>query len=70
MRHTLLVVGARSHRIDAEALAFHEAVRATYLALAAAELQRWVIVDAGEAPEKLAALILSTALSRMGAGEE
>lgn len=39
------------NRLDAEPIAFHERVRAGYLALAAAEPQRWVIVDAGAPPD-------------------
>lgn len=40
------VSGEEYNRLDREALAFHERVRAGYLALVAAEPERWVSVDA------------------------
>jgi dTMP kinase len=43
------VGGDEMNRLDLEALAFHERVRQGYLALAAAEPERWVVVD-GERP--------------------
>ncbi len=42
------------NRLDAEAEAFHERVRAGYLALATAEPQRWVVLDATQPPDVLA----------------
>ena len=39
------------NRLDRESLAFHARVRAQYLALAGAEPGRFVVIDAGEAPE-------------------
>ncbi len=39
------------NRLDAEPIAFHERVRAGYLALAAEEPQRWVVIDAGAPPD-------------------
>jgi dTMP kinase len=42
------------NRLDAEEQAFHERVRAGYLALAAAEPGRWVVLDATLPPEALA----------------
>jgi dTMP kinase len=41
-------------RFEAEALAFHERVRASYLALARAEPERFVILDAARPPEEVA----------------
>jgi len=38
-------------RFEAEALAFHEKVRENYLALAWAEAERFVIIDASAAPD-------------------
>lgn len=38
--------GGEWNRLDQEAAAFHERVRSGYLALAAAEPERWVILDA------------------------
>jgi dTMP kinase len=40
--------------LDAETVAFHERVRAAYLALAAAEPDRWIILDATQPPNALA----------------
>jgi dTMP kinase len=40
--------------LDAETATFHERVRAAYLALAAAEPDRWVILDATQQPDALA----------------
>jgi dTMP kinase len=41
-------------RFEAEALAFHERVRAGYLALAAGQPARWVCLDAQRPPEAIA----------------
>lgn len=41
----------RESRFEAEALAFHEKVRDNYLALARAEIERFVIIDASVAPD-------------------
>ena len=41
-----LISGEEWNRMDAEALAFHRRVRAGYLELAAAEEDRWVVLDA------------------------
>src|SRR4051794_6636 len=48
--------GARASfdRLEAAALEFHEAVRAGFLALAAEAPQRYVVLDATEAPDALA----------------
>ena len=43
--------GEEMNRLDREALAFHERVRAGYLELVAAEPTRWRIIDAGRPPE-------------------
>lgn len=42
------------NRLDAETTAFHERVRAGYLALAQAEPDRWMVVDASLTPDALA----------------
>jgi len=47
--------GAEWNRLDAETQAFHTRVRQGYLALAAVEQPRWVVVDAG-APEDVVEL--------------
>ena len=46
--------GRDADRFEREPLAFFERVRAQYLALAAAEPQRWLVVDATAAPERVA----------------
>jgi dTMP kinase len=48
---------ARRCRMDAEALGFHERVRATFAALAAASPESWIVVDAARDPEAVAAEI-------------
>lgn len=48
---------ATRNRLDDEALAFHERVRAAYLALAAQEPSRWRIFDAAQPTEQIAAQI-------------
>jgi dTMP kinase len=51
--------------LDAETVAFHERVRAAYLALAAAEPKRWVVLDATQLPDTLAESIWQTVMSRL-----
>jgi len=43
--------GGEMNRLDREALAFHERVRAGYLELVAAEPTRWRLIDANHPPE-------------------
>lgn len=50
---TAHAAGGEWNRLDAEALEFHERVRAGYLALAAAEPVRWVVLDATQPPDAL-----------------
>ncbi|HQE93881.1 MAG TPA: dTMP kinase [Anaerolineae bacterium] len=45
--------GEALNRLDREALAFHERVRAGYLELAVAEPSRWRIIDAERPPEEV-----------------
>jgi dTMP kinase len=45
------------NRMEEKALAFHQAVRQGYLAMAA-ESARWLVVDAGQPPERINAQIL------------
>jgi dTMP kinase len=47
------------NRMEEKALAFHQAVRAGYLQLAAAEPQRWLVVDAVQSVEAVHAIILA-----------
>jgi dTMP kinase len=55
------------NRLDAEATEFHERVRQAYLALAAQEPERWVVLDATLLPDTLADQVwvaVSDALAR------
>ncbi len=45
------------NRLDAYDLAFHQRVRQGYLALAAAEPERWTVIDAARPPEQVQAAI-------------
>jgi dTMP kinase len=45
--------GGEWNRLDAYQLEFHQRVRAGYLELAKQEPARWVLVDAGQAWEKV-----------------
>jgi dTMP kinase len=51
--------------LDAETMAFHERVRAAYLAFAAAEPDRWIVLDATQLPDTLAESIWQTVMSRL-----
>ncbi|HEY7020759.1 MAG TPA: dTMP kinase [Ktedonobacterales bacterium] len=51
--------------LDAETAAFHERVRAAYLALAAAEPNRWVVLDATQPPDMLAEQIWQVVVQRL-----
>ncbi|MCC7361802.1 MAG: dTMP kinase [Anaerolineales bacterium] len=57
--------GVEWNRLDDYALAFHQRVRAGYLALAAAEPQRWVTFDALQDKAELAAGIQQLVLARL-----
>jgi len=59
------VDGGDWDRIDAESLAFHQRVRAGYLALAAAEPTRILVLDAAQPPDALADLIWETVKARL-----
>jgi dTMP kinase len=52
-------------RFEAEAIAFHERVRAGYLALARREPRRWLVVDATQPPEAIQAQIWRVVASRL-----
>ena len=58
---------ARADRFESESLAFHERVRATYLALAAEESGRFVVVDAGRDPEAVAEEVFARVQERVPA---
>lgn len=52
-------------RLETEALSFHQRVRSGYAALAAADPQRWVRIDAAENPEAVAARIWTLFAQRL-----
>lgn len=54
-------------RFESEALAFHEKLRAGFLAIAAAEPHRCVVIDADRPVEAIASDIKTIALQKMGA---
>lgn len=49
--------GGKRDRFEAEASAFHRRVREGYLALAKQEPQRWLVIDAAQAKDKIAGQI-------------
>lgn len=57
--------GGEWNRLDAASGAFHERVRQGYLALAAAEPGRFVVLDATPPPDELAARIWEAVASRL-----
>jgi len=59
--------GGEWNRLDAEDLAFHQRVRAGYLALADAEPQRILVMDAAQPPDALADIIWETVVARLPA---
>lgn len=56
-RRRLDAAQGRYDRLEAEAAEFHERVRRTYLALAAAEPERFLVVDATLPPEEISAVV-------------
>lgn len=52
-------------RLETEALSFHQRVRAGYAALAAESPQRWVCIDAAQAPEQVSAQIWGVVAQRL-----
>ena len=57
--------GPREERFELESLAFHQRVRDGYLQLAAAEPDRFLVIDAVDTPEQVALAISDAVLSRM-----
>ncbi len=64
-RHYDHANGGELNRLDRESLAFHERVRAGYLALAAAEPARWVVLDATLPPGVLAERVWEAVSQRL-----
>lgn len=60
--------GARASpdRLEAASLAFHEAVRAGFLALAADAPQRYVVLDAAAGPDVVAVAVREAIAARLG----
>ena len=58
--------GEEWNRLDAYAVDFHRRVRAGYHQLAQEEPQRWVVIDASQSPEFVAAAIRASVLQRLG----
>ena len=54
-----------TNRLDREPLEFHQRVRGFYLELAAREADRFVVVDAAEPPEQVAARVWSALEERL-----
>jgi len=54
--------GPREERFELEALEFHQKVRAGYLALAAQEPQRFIVIDGSGTPEQVSGLIAEQVL--------
>jgi dTMP kinase len=57
--------GEEMNRLDLETLEFHNRVRQGYHALAAAEPDRWVIVDAAQSPESVQAALRAAVERRL-----
>ncbi len=53
------------NRLDAEEVAFYQKVRQGYLAMAAAEPQRWVVIDAGLSKPQVQQTMRQTILERL-----
>lgn len=62
------VEGAREERFEQESLRFHRAVREGYLRLAAAEPDRFVVVDGTLGIGETAAAVAETVISRLSRG--
>jgi dTMP kinase len=63
--HAAQTEGAELNRLDREDPAFHRRVREGYLALAAAEPSRWVVLDAAQPPTALAEHVWRAVESRL-----
>jgi dTMP kinase len=55
--------GAEPDRLEVEPLEFHRRVRARYLALAAADPDRYVVIDAAAPPDQVAAQVAAAVLA-------
>ncbi len=57
--------GGEWNRLDDYELAFHKRVRQGYLELASSDPQRWVVIDAGETPQKVQAALQQAVLNKL-----
>ncbi|MFQ6102607.1 MAG: dTMP kinase [Anaerolineae bacterium] len=62
------VGGSEWNRLDAEALEFHQRVRAGYLRLVEQEPQRWVVIDAVRSMDEVQAEIRALVQARLDTG--
>jgi dTMP kinase len=53
------------NRLDAYDLAFHQRVRQGFLELARAEPERWVVINAGQPPDRVQAAVREVVLDRL-----
>ncbi len=60
------LVAERGDRFERLGLGFHRRVREGYLALAAADPGRWLIVDGSQPPDSLAAQVVAAVRMRLG----
>lgn len=51
--------------MDDYALQFHERVRSGYLAMAAAEPERWVVINADRTPDEIHAEVVSVLTEKL-----
>jgi len=58
--------GGRADRLESEPVAFHERVRAAYLELAAAETDRFLVLDSRRPTDELTRTILGAVGERLG----
>ena len=58
--------GSSPDRIEASSRAFHERVRAGFAAQAAADPERWCVVDGSGPPAEVAAAVLDAVRTRLG----
>ncbi len=63
-----LLGGGEWNRMDQEALAFHQRVRAGYLELAGMEPERWVVIDAARSIQDVRQEIAAVVEARLDAG--
>jgi dTMP kinase len=59
------LAGAELNRLDQESEEFHRRVREGYLRLAAAEPQRWVVLDAAQPPDALTEQVWQAVAARL-----